>query len=108
MKVRVDPERGAIRGARVRTVSRVADGMLRLLGEFGIVAARRWSNGKSRLTELGVHSEQIKSKRMCSRGTERDEVRRQLCAQTKRIAPTGYAAIAKGPLGTCRRSRQTH
>jgi UDP-glucose 6-dehydrogenase len=83
------------------TVSpQLADGMLRLLGEFGIVA--RQKVGRTTKSTVDTHwlvisgADQIEDCLWLVEPHERDQVRRQLDAQSKRIAPTGYKRDRKG------------
>ncbi|MBK5332963.1 MAG: nucleotide sugar dehydrogenase [Ilumatobacteraceae bacterium] len=83
------------------TVSpQLADGMLRLLGEFGIVARQKIARGTK--STVDTHwfvisgADQIEDCMWLLEPHERDQVRGQLDAQSKRIAPTGYRRDRKG------------
>ncbi|MEO8267134.1 MAG: nucleotide sugar dehydrogenase [Ilumatobacteraceae bacterium] len=78
----------------------LADGMLRLLGELGIVA--RQKVGRAKRSTVDTHwlvisgANQIEECMWLLEPHERDAVQRQLDAQAKRIAPTGYRRDRKG------------
>ena len=78
----------------------LADGMLRLLGEFGIVARQKVAR-TSRST-VDTHwlvisgADQIEGCLWLLEPHERGDVLSQLDAQSKRIAPTGYRRDRKG------------
>ena len=78
----------------------LADGMLRLLGEFGIVARQkiaRVSNSTVDTHWLVISgADQIEECIWLLEPHERDQVCSQLDAQSKRIAPTGYRRDRKG------------
>ena len=78
----------------------LADGMLRLLGEFGIVARQkiaRVSNSTVDTHWLVISgADQIEQCIWLLEPHERDQVCSQLDAQSKRIAPTGYRRDRKG------------
>ena len=80
--------------------SELADGMLRLLGEFGIMA--RQKIGRASKSTVDTHwlvisgADQIEDCMWLLEPHERDQVRDQLDAQSKRIAPTGYRRDRKG------------
>jgi UDPglucose 6-dehydrogenase len=83
------------------TVSpQLADGMLRLLGEFGIVARQKVA--RTARSTVDTHwlvisgADQIEDCMWLLEPHERNEVRGQLGAQSKRIAPTGYRRDRKG------------
>jgi UDPglucose 6-dehydrogenase len=84
-----------------RTVSReLADGMVRLLGSFGIVA--RIKCGRTAKTTVDTYwlvisgADQIEAALWLLEPHERDEVAGSLARQSKRIAPTGYRLDGKG------------
>jgi UDPglucose 6-dehydrogenase len=95
----------------------LADGMLRLLGEFGIVARQKVA--RTTKSTVDTHwlvisgADQIEECLWLLEPHERDEVQSQLDAQSKRIAPTGYRRDRKGTAWvrvvevTPRPSRQT-
>jgi len=78
----------------------LADGMLRLLGEFGIVARQKIA--RTTRSTVDTHwlvisgADQIEDCIWLLEPHERDQVRRQLNTQSKRIAPTGYRRDPKG------------
>ncbi len=78
----------------------LADGMLRLLGELGIVARQKIA--RTTKSTVDTHwlvisgADQIESCLWLLEPHERDEVQRQLDKQSKRIAPTGYRRDRKG------------
>ena len=78
----------------------LADGMLRLLGEFGIVA--RQKVGRTKRSTVDTHwlvisgANQIEECIWLLEPHEREAVQRQLDSQAKRIAPTGYRRDRKG------------
>ena len=78
----------------------LADGMLRLLGELGVVA--RQKIGRTTKSTVDTHwlvisgADQIENCLWLLEPHERDEVQRQLDRQSKRIAPTGYRRDRKG------------
>ena len=78
----------------------LADGMLRLLGELGIVA--RQKVGRAKRSTVDTHwlvisgANQIEDCLWLLEAHERDAVQRQLDSQAKRIAPTGYRRDRKG------------
>jgi UDP-glucose 6-dehydrogenase len=78
----------------------LADGMLRLLGEFGIVARQKIARASK--STVDTHwlvisgANQIEDCVWLLEPHERDQVRGQLEAQSKRIAPTGYRRDRKG------------
>ena len=78
----------------------LADGMLRLLGEFGIVARQKIARASK--STVDTHwlvisgADQIEECTWLLEPHERDQVRGQLDAQSKRIAPTGYRRDRKG------------
>jgi len=78
----------------------LADGMLRLLGEFGVVARQkvaRVSNSTVDTYWLVVSgADQIEDCLWLLEPHERDQVRAHLYSQSKRIAPTGYRRDRKG------------
>jgi UDPglucose 6-dehydrogenase len=83
------------------TVSReLADGMVRLLGSFGIVArVKRGRTAKSTVETYWIvisGADQVEDARWLLEPHERDEVAASIGRQTKRIAPTGYRRDGKG------------
>jgi UDP-glucose 6-dehydrogenase len=78
----------------------LADGMLRLLGEFGIVARQKIA--RTTRSTVDTHwlvisgADQIEDCLWLLEPHERDQVQSQLAAQSKRIAPTGYRRDRKG------------
>jgi UDPglucose 6-dehydrogenase len=78
----------------------LADGMLRLLGEFGIVARQKVARTSRSTVDThwlvisGAH--QIEDCLWLLEPHERGDVLSQLDAQSKRIAPTGYRRDRKG------------
>ena len=78
----------------------LADGMLRLLGELGIVA--RQKVGRAKCSTVDTHwlvisgANQIEDCLWLLEPHERDAVQRQLGSQARRIAPTGYRRDRKG------------
>ncbi len=83
------------------TVSRdLADGMLRLLGELGIVA--RLKVGRSAKATRDAYfltisgADQVEAALFLLPDGEQFEVRAALGRQSKRIAPTGYRRLGKG------------
>jgi UDPglucose 6-dehydrogenase len=78
----------------------LADGMLRLLGEFGVVARQkvaRVSNSTVDTYWLVVSgADQIEDCLWLLEPHERDQVRAHLYSRSKRIAPTGYRRDRKG------------
>lgn len=83
------------------TVSReLADGMVRLLGELGIVA--RVKVGRSAKATVDAHflvisgADQVEEALFLLPEGEAFEVRAALQRQAKRIAPTGYRRLGKG------------
>jgi UDP-glucose 6-dehydrogenase len=78
----------------------LADGMLRLLGECGIVARQKIA--RTSKSTVDTHwlvisgADQIEECMWLLEPHERDQVRGQLDAQSKRIAPTGYRRDRKG------------
>jgi UDP-glucose 6-dehydrogenase len=88
-------------GLEYGTVSaELADGMLRLLGELGIVARQKVARTTN--STVDTHwlvisgADQIEDCLWMLEPHERDAVRHQLDAQSKRIAPTGYRRDRKG------------
>lgn len=84
-----------------RTVSpELADGMLRLLGEFGIVARQTVSRAsRSTVDTHGLvitGADQIEDCMWLLEPCKRDQVRRKLGAQNTRTPPTGYQRDRKG------------
>ena len=86
-------EYGTVSGA-------LADGILRLLGEQGIVA--RHKIGRTAKSTVDTHwlvvsgADQIEAAMWLLESHERDEVRSNIERQSKRIAPTGYRLDGKG------------
>ena len=83
------------------TVSReLADGMLRLLGDLGLVAALRVGRtAKSTVDTYWLRisgADQIERSLWLVSDAEADEIRASLAQQTKRIAPTGYRSFDDG------------
>ena len=78
----------------------LADGMLRLLGELGIVARQKVA--RTTRSTVDTHwlvisgANQIEECLWLLEPHERDAVQRQLDSQAKRIAPTGYRRDRKG------------
>ncbi len=78
----------------------LADGMLRLLGEFGVVARQKVA--RTTRSTVDTHwlvisgADQIEDCLWLLEPHEREQVRHQLNAQAKRIAPTGYQRDRKG------------
>ena len=78
----------------------LADGMLRLLGELGIVARQKVA--RTTKSTVDTHwlvisgANQIEDCLWLLEPHERDAVQRQLDSQAKRIAPTGYRRDRKG------------
>ncbi|MEA3185092.1 MAG: UDPglucose 6-dehydrogenase, partial [Ilumatobacteraceae bacterium] len=78
----------------------LADGMLRLLGELGIVASQRIA--RTTKSTVDAHwltitgADQIEDCMWLLEPHERGAVQRQLQLQSKRIAPTGYKRDRKG------------
>ena len=78
----------------------LADGMLRLLGEFGVVARQKIARTTN--STVDTHwlvisgADQIEDCLWLLEPHEREQVRHQLNAQSKRIAPTGYQRDRKG------------
>jgi len=78
----------------------LADGMLRLLGELGIVARQKVA--RTTKSTVDTHwlvisgADQIEDCLWLLEPYERAEVQQQLDSQTKRIAPTGYRRDRKG------------
>jgi UDPglucose 6-dehydrogenase len=78
----------------------LADGMLRLLGEFGIVARQKVA--RTTKSTVDTHwlvisgANQIEDCLWLLEPHERGAVQRQLDSQAKRIAPTGYRRDRKG------------
>ena len=78
----------------------LADGMLRLLGEFGVVARQKVA--RTSKSTVDTHwlvisgADQIEDCLWLLEPHERGEVLSQLDAQSKRIAPTGYRRDRKG------------
>ncbi len=78
----------------------LADGMLRLLGELGVVA--RQKIGRTTRSTVDTYwltisgADQIEQCLWLLEPHERDAVQGQLMAQSKRIAPTGYRKDRKG------------
>ncbi len=78
----------------------LADGMLRLLGEFGVVARQKIA--RTTRSTVATHwlvisgANQIEDCLWLLEPHEREQVRHQLNAQAKRIAPTGYRRDRKG------------
>ncbi len=78
----------------------LADGMLRLLGELGIVARQKIA--RTAKSTVDTHwlvisgADQIEECLWLLEPHERGAVQRQLDAQSKRIAPTGYRRDRKG------------
>ncbi len=78
----------------------LADGMLRLLGELGIVARQKVA--RTTRSTVDTHwlvisgANQIEDCLWLLEPHERDAVQRQLDSQAKRIAPTGYRRDRKG------------
>ena len=81
------------------TVSRaLADGMLRLLGHLGVVAAVRTADGPARVLVdtywLRISgADQAASALWLFPDDEAEQIRRTVAAQHKRIAPTGYRRL---------------
>jgi UDPglucose 6-dehydrogenase len=83
------------------TVSReLADGMVRMLGSFGIVA--RVKQGRAAKSTVDTYwlvisgADQIETTRWLLEPHERGDVMRSLASQSKRTAPTGYRLDGKG------------
>jgi UDP-glucose 6-dehydrogenase len=83
------------------TVSReLADGMVRLLGSFGIVA--RVKQGRTAKSTVDTYwivisgADQIEESLWLLEPHERDEVAASIAGQSKRIAATGYRVDGKG------------
>jgi UDPglucose 6-dehydrogenase len=83
------------------TVSRaLADGMLRLLGELGIVA--RLKVGRASKSTVDTYwlvisgADQIEEAAFLFPADERTTILNAVAAQTKRIKPTGYRRLGKG------------
>jgi UDPglucose 6-dehydrogenase len=78
----------------------LADGMLRLLGELGIVARQKIA--RTSKSTVDTHwlvvsgADQIEDCMWLLEPHERDTVQQQLDAQSKRISPTGYRRDRKG------------
>ncbi len=78
----------------------LADGMLRLLGELGIVARQKVA--RTTKSTVDTHwlvisgADQIEDCLWLLEPHEREDVKRQLHGQSKRIAPTGYRRDRKG------------
>jgi UDP-glucose 6-dehydrogenase len=78
----------------------LADGMLRLLGELGVVARQKIA--RTARSTVDTHwlvisgADQIENCQWLLEPDERDEVQRHLDMQSKRIAPTGYRRDRKG------------
>ncbi len=78
----------------------LADGMLRLLGEFGVVARQKVA--RTTRSTVDTHwlvisgADQIEDCLWLLEPHEREQVRHQLNEQAKRIAPTGYRRDRKG------------
>jgi UDPglucose 6-dehydrogenase len=78
----------------------LADGMLRLLGELGIVARQKIA--RTTRSTVDTHwlvisgADQIEECLWLLEPHERDTVQTQLDSQSKRIAPTGYRVDRKG------------
>ncbi len=78
----------------------LADGMLRLLGELGVVA--RHKIGRTAKSTVDTHwlvisgAHQIEDALWLLEPHEREQVVRQLSLQSKRISPTGYRVDRKG------------
>ncbi|HEY4609835.1 MAG TPA: UDP binding domain-containing protein, partial [Ilumatobacteraceae bacterium] len=78
----------------------LADGMLRLLGELGVVA--RQKIGRTSRSTVDTHwlvisgADQIEGCLWLLEPHEREQVQQQINAQTKRIASTGYRRDRKG------------
>jgi UDP-glucose 6-dehydrogenase len=78
-----------------RTASReLADGMLRLLGDLGIVA--RWKTGRTAKSTTDDHclviagADQVERMVGLVKSSDAPRIRASLARQSKRIAPTGY------------------
>lgn len=83
------------------TVSRrLADGMLRLLGDLGVVA--RLKVGRTTKSTVDTYwlvvsgADQIEDALWLVPAEEQDEIRASVAGQQKRIAPTGYRRLSKG------------
>jgi UDPglucose 6-dehydrogenase len=74
--------------------AQLADGMLRLLGELGIVA--RWKVGRTKKSTVDNHwlviagAEQVERMLDLVGPADEDRIRESLARQAKRIKPTGY------------------
>jgi UDPglucose 6-dehydrogenase len=82
------------------TVSRrLADGMLRLLGDLGIVARMRI--GRTAKSTVPCHwitisgADQIEASLWLFPEQEQEEIRAAIAGQAKRISPTGYRRLSK-------------
>jgi UDPglucose 6-dehydrogenase len=79
--------------------ARLADGMLRLLGDLGIVASQRI--GRTAKSTVDTHwlrvsgADQIESAWFLFPEAELDEMDASIARQAKRIAPTGYRRLSK-------------
>jgi UDP-glucose 6-dehydrogenase len=79
----------------------LADGVMRLLGDLGIVASRRV--GRTRLSTKDTHWLRIGGAEQIERAIElvperdRRGVLTTIARQSKRIAPTGYRRFGEGP-----------
>ena len=82
------------------TVSkRLADGMLRLLGDLGIVARVKVGRSAKSTTDAYFLSisgaDQIEQSLWLFPEEEQEAIRRSIAGQSKRIAPTGYRRLSK-------------
>jgi UDPglucose 6-dehydrogenase len=78
----------------------LADGMLRLLGDLGIVAAQRI--GRTARSTVDTHwlricgADQVERALFLFPEDEQEVIRASIMTQAKRIAPTGYRPLSKG------------